>query len=102
MKICRFHSQMQLSAEGMPDVIDAPAPRSRLWGSFQRNATERASASSESVRCRSAVKRDRTLLAAADSVPRRLAWRENVPYGEEARVENRVESPPQRRQTDKQ
>src|SRR2546421_9932812 len=45
MKICRFHSQMQFSAERIPDVIEAPAPRNRPWGSTRRSDTDRTSAS---------------------------------------------------------
>ena len=50
MKICRFHSQMQLSADWIPEVIEAPAPRSMPCGSDRRSETERTRASSVSVR----------------------------------------------------
>jgi hypothetical protein len=47
-KIERFHSQMQLAADGTPEVIEAPAPRKRAWGVALLIPMERTKASAPS------------------------------------------------------
>src|ERR1019366_8416271 len=47
-KISCFHSQIQRSAEGIPEEIEAPAPKSKLIDLPRFTATERTSASSSS------------------------------------------------------
>ena len=40
-----FHCQMQASAEGTPDDIDAPAPRKSAWGDPRLTPTDRTNVS---------------------------------------------------------
>src|SRR6267154_1456869 len=44
-KILRFHSQIHICAEGMPDVMEAPAPRKSACGVFRLTPTDRINAS---------------------------------------------------------
>ena len=34
-KILRFHSEMHISAEGMPELMEAPAPKNRDSGTVR-------------------------------------------------------------------
>src|SRR5579884_509681 len=79
MKICRFHSQMQFSADFTPEVIDAPAPRNEPCRSDLRRATERTRASRESLISCVAAKRDRTLRPQADELTSRAPTPRPVP-----------------------
>jgi len=45
VKIRAFHSIVQRSADGMPELIDAPAPRKRLCGVSRLSEMERTNAS---------------------------------------------------------
>src|SRR5262245_45057080 len=46
-KDARFHSQMHICADGIPELVEAPAPRNRAKGLGRRTPTDRISASSD-------------------------------------------------------